>query len=275
MNNGATERWHLGKFGLLSHALSLGVILNCAVMTATNAQAQSVIYYDTKSAQAKKILFIGNSLTFVNQLPLVLAALIFDSNTASDLKLAEVVEGGATLSQLYYNSDAQKTIKSDGPWTDVVLQEQSEHMVIQPDSTSQFAGAFAQVISQAGARPIIYETWCHSDKTYEQAKIKDVLKDIAQQNRALFVPAGEAFALCREQHPEIGLYSDDRHPSLQGTYLAACVFYAKIFNRSPVGLPSDLTLVDQKSHEHLRIMTIDPKMANTLQQIALRASSLN
>jgi hypothetical protein len=64
---------------------------------------------------------------------------------------------------------------------------------------------------------------------------------------ALVVPAGLAFARARAARPELELYQPDkRHPSLAGTYLAACTVYAALFGRSPAGssytagLPSEL-----------------------------------
>jgi len=50
------------------------------------------------------------------------------------------------------------------------------------------------------------------------------------------IPAGLAFARARERQPELDLYAPDkRHPSLAGTYLAACTTYAALTGKSPVG----------------------------------------
>jgi hypothetical protein len=265
----------LPKFATQLKLLLLAISCLSFSGQSVKAQQQSVLFFESKSPTARKILFIGNSLTFVNQLPLTLAALVFDSKTAQEMKLAEVVKGGATLKELYLDTDAAKTIKADGPWTDVVLQEQSQTMMQNPELTSQFAGIFAKAIVAAGARPVIYETWSHRDQAYSQGRIKEVLKNIAVANNALFVPAGEAFNICRNRHPDIVLYSDDRHPSQIGTYLAACVFYGKLFGRSPVGLPTDLSLVDPTSHVSAKLMSVDPKIAKTLQEIALEAVENN
>ena len=61
------------------------------------------------------------------------------------------------------------------------------------------------------------------------------------------IPAGLAFANAIAKQPDTVLYeSDKRHPSLAGTYLAACTAYATLFGKSPVGLaytaglPADL-----------------------------------
>jgi len=69
-------------------------------------------------------------------------------------------------------------------------------------------------------------------------------------------PAGEAWQLARQTHPEINLYADDRHPSTAGTYLAACVFYITLFNKPVTGATS---------------LTLDKSQAKILRQIAEQA----
>ena len=53
---------------------------------------------------------------------------------------------------------------------------------------------------------------------------------------ALVVPVGLAWEQIRKQRSVAYLYSDGKHPSLHGTYLAACVFYAVLFDESPIGI---------------------------------------
>jgi hypothetical protein len=56
------------------------------------------------------------------------------------------------------------------------------------------------------------------------------------ENNALVIPAGLAFARAIRKQPELNLYAPDkRHPSLAGTYLAACTVFAALTGRSPVG----------------------------------------
>ena len=75
--------------------------------------------------------------------------------------------------------------------------------------------------------------------TYEgmQDRLTESYTEMAQNNESLLAPIGIAWKDIREQHPEINLYSSDgSHPSIQGSYLAACVFYAILFDDSATNL---------------------------------------
>ena len=59
----------------------------------------------------------------------------------------------------------------------------------------------------------------------------------ANANDALVIPAGLAFAKAIAKRASIELYqADKRHPTLAGTYLAACTVYATLYRKTPVGL---------------------------------------
>ena len=58
---------------------------------------------------------------------------------------------------------------------------------------------------------------------------------MAQDNQALVAPVGEAWWTVREEQPDIALYADNTHPNPTGTYLAACVFYATLFESPCTG----------------------------------------
>lgn len=70
-----------------------------------------------------------------------------------------------------------------------------------------------------------------------QQRLRESYLEMAVNNNCWVAPAGAAWQLVRTQNPGINLYSPDgSHPSAAGTYLVACVFYATLFQESPVGL---------------------------------------
>jgi hypothetical protein len=70
-----------------------------------------------------------------------------------------------------------------------------------------------------------------------QQQLRGRYLDMANGNGAIVAPVGEAWKNVIALNPAFDLYSaDESHPSVHGTYLAACVFYATIYRQSPAGL---------------------------------------
>jgi hypothetical protein len=101
-------------------------------------------------------------------------------------------------------------------------------------------------IEGAGATPIFFLTWAHRDGLPEsglqdyqtmQFQVDIGYLGIARELSAAISPVGYAWLLAKGQNPNLDLWqADGSHPSEEGTYLAACVFYAVIFRESPKGL---------------------------------------
>jgi hypothetical protein len=70
-----------------------------------------------------------------------------------------------------------------------------------------------------------------------QQRLRESYLEMTENNMAMVAPVGAAFARSMALDSTLNLYSpDNSHPSMAGTYLAACVFYASTFQNSPVGL---------------------------------------
>lgn len=193
-----------------------------------------------------RVLFLGNSFTYVNDLPSTFAQLA--QSAGRPVQVAMVANGGETLAQHAASSDDLNEISSQA-WTYVVLQEQSETpatAVGRDDYTYPAASALASRAEAAGAVPLLFMTWAHRDglpdsglPSYEamQQQIDAAYLVIADELNVPVAPVGFTWYMVRHDHPDIDLWQDDgSHPSVAGTYLAACVFYASIFRQSPVGL---------------------------------------
>jgi hypothetical protein len=130
-----------------------------------------------------------------------------------------------------------------------VLQEQSEIPSVPQLRTQEMypaARLLAGQIRAAGATPLFFIPWAHQNgwpdygmHTYEamQTQIDQGYLLIASELNAPVVPVGMAWWMARRKDSQLQLWqADDSHPTQQGTYLAACVFYAVIFRQSPIGL---------------------------------------
>jgi hypothetical protein len=94
----------------------------------------------------------------------------------------------------------------------------------------------AAIIARYGARPVLFMSWAYKDAPEMTAQLAEQYTIAGNANDALVVPAGLAFAKAIARRPSLELYQPDkRHPTLAGTYLAACTTYAAIEKKSPLG----------------------------------------
>lgn len=203
-----------------------------------------ICFFDGESCL--RILFIGNSYTYVNDLPNLFSDLAW---SGGHVVLADsAVQGGWRLLD-HDNSSATIAKLQTGKWDEVVLQEQSQ---IPADRTNREAEMYpaardlAAKIQAIGAVPLFYVTWGHQqgwpeDGLYNYTSMQNQLligyQNIADELDAPMAPVGPAWEKALERDPSLQLWqSDGSHPSLAGSYLAACVFYAVIFRQSPEGL---------------------------------------
>ena len=101
---------------------------------------------------------------------------------------------------------------------------------------TEYAKKDADIVRSHGTRPIFFMSWAYADKPEMTAQLAEAYTVAGNANDALVIPAGLAFARARSMQPELNLYvPDKRHPSLAGTYLAACTTFAALTGRSPVG----------------------------------------
>jgi hypothetical protein len=100
----------------------------------------------------------------------------------------------------------------------------------------EYAKKHADTVRANGAKPIFFMSWAYKDKPEMTAQLAEQYTIAGKANGAQVVPAGLAFARSVALKPDLELYMPDkRHPSLAGTYLAACTVYAALFGKSPVG----------------------------------------
>ena len=206
-----------------------------------------------------RVLFIGNSYTSVNDLPGTFADLGWSAGYR--IETAALDQGGWTLAQ-HAADPATATMLGSERWTYVVLQEQSEIPSTSVSRTEQMDPAATKLVNMVrlkGEAPIFYLTMAHEDgypevglSTYQsmQAAIDIGYMDIAQELGVPVAPVGVAWQSVVDQADAPSLWqTDGSHPTLGGTYLAACVFFAAIFHRSPVGLGDDGGLSPSQARE--------------------------
>ena len=181
-----------------------------------------------------KVLFIGNSFTARNDLPGMIAALAAAAGGRLEHRLVSV--GGASLRTHWNKGEAAAAIRG-GRYDYIVLQEQSTLPVKNAARMHENVRLFDGVIRAAGAKTALYLTWARRHAPAAQKAITDAYQSIGRELGATVVPAGVAWERFLAAHDRPALHDkDESHPTVAGSYLAACVFFATLFGRSPVGV---------------------------------------
>lgn len=201
---------------------------------------------DPQDASCTRVLFIGNSLTFYNDLPNMFSQLAHSGK--HKVAVGMYAQGGWALEDHAKSAESINTIQSQ-KWTYVVLQEHSQFPAVEGWRLYNMypaARTLAGQIRDTGATPLFYLTWARRNGfpeygmyDYEsmQTQVNSGYYGIASELSVPVVPVGSAWRLALAEHAELTLFQDDgNHPTEQGSYLAACVFYEAIFQESPVGL---------------------------------------
>lgn len=183
------------------------------------------------AAGAVRILFIGNSYTYYNDMPQMLAAMAAAGGHETDVK--SVTEGGASLGRLWRKGEALDVLAREH-WDYVVLQEHSLLPLSDRRAMEHAMRLFDERIRAAGARTVLYVTWARAFAPESQGAINAAYEGIGAELRACVVPVGPAWSIALARQPKPALYdSDESHPTLTGSYLAAYVFYRMLFGRLP------------------------------------------
>ena len=185
-----------------------------------------------------KVLFIGNSFTARNDLPGLVARLAIARGKTLQHRL--ISAGGASLRTHWNAGEALKAIQG-GQYDHVVLQEQSTLPVKNAKRMHENVRLFDEAIKAAGAKSVLYMTWARGDAPESQQAITDAYAGIGRELGAAVVPVGLAWQRFLGEHSRPALHDRDQsHPTLAGSYLAACVFLAVLFQVSPVGIDGEL-----------------------------------
>ena len=212
-----------------------------------------------------RVLFIGNSYCYVNDLPALVSSLAIANPRGPKIVVESVTPGGATLKAQFETTGALEKIRAGG-WTHVVLQGQSVEPIANPDEFQLYAGKLAEEIKKVGAKVVFYQTWARKEgaKEYTEAwsggtpKKMQTALDAAYAKAAsacggVCVRAGDAWAAALAEKDPLNLFDDDgSHPNVDGTYLTACVFYELLTSESCIGVDSKREGLNKKDAARLQ-----------------------
>ena len=222
------------------------------------------------SQEEIRVLFLGNSYTYVNDLPKIIEDIATNENKV--FKHASVTPGGCTLFQHVESQTPLSKIRQ-GNWDFVVLQEQSQlpvidyyrHNTLKPSYKALYDSI---MLYNPNAKVVGYMTWgrryggqqcvnfgeglyCSADFVdfnHMQDTLTAAYCENAYATNSYVAPVGEAWKAALATDPSLVLHSNDNsHPSYDGSYLAACVFYSVLWNKTPIGIYHDKQIDEAKA----------------------------
>ncbi|MCZ6758491.1 MAG: SGNH/GDSL hydrolase family protein [Bacteroidetes bacterium] len=216
------------------------------------------------------ILFIGNSLTYTNDLPQTLERLLSYSDHG-EVEVESIAHPNYGLEDHWYRGTAGESI-TKGNW-DVVIMQQGPSATEGRPSLLEYSQRFAELIKLGGATPAMFMIWPSASRRSDMFGVSDSYKTAAELTEGLLFPVGEAWTLIWARDSSISLYgSDGFHPSKTGSYLAALVMYQQLANRDPRELPADAAKINLPE-EVVRLLQKAAFDANELHARILTSSS--
>src|SRR2546423_500732 len=176
-------------------------------------------------------LFIGNSLTYANDLPGLVSALA--AADGGRLATTVVAYGGFALEDHWSNGDALRAIDRGG-WSVVVLQQGPSGLPESQTNLREWTASFDERIRNAGARTALFSVWPAATGPASFDAVARSYSAAAAAVGGIYLPVTRAWLEAWRRDSSLPLYSSDSfHPSAMGSYLAAVAIYAVLSGRSP------------------------------------------
>gem|GEM_PF-3122738 len=216
-----------------------------------------------------RILFLGNSLVFYNDMPVIFETIA--KCAGKNVYVASITQGSSTMTKFADRSTdigEQAYIALTTRQWDYVIIEPSRRITPYENTVMNAELAAAKRLQElatgAGAEILLYNVWGQntgimtiyqaeegtaqthsvgSKKVTRQGHAK-WMHDVAERVSASLggvkiLPAGYAFENFLALYSDVNLYvSDNAHPSFEGSYLAACTIFATIFNERVSSYPA-------------------------------------
>jgi len=234
------------------------VILSCQ---ATRSPAQAEESAAIPKAPAR-ILFVGNSFTYYNGgLETHVRELAKSANPPRILETERATQGGATL-RILFGKEAVLTRIREGHFDVVVLQEDIPELVEHSmEPFFEYVRLFDQEIKKSKARTVLFMAWPYQRLNWVSLpEITQAHQAIARKLQLTVAPVGTALAKSLELNPGLAMLGPDReHETRHGTYLAASLIYATLFQENPAGFsycPEGIAPAEARQLQQLAWQTV-------------------
>jgi hypothetical protein len=187
--------------------------------------AADVLAKDPPGHRTIRVLYVGNSYTFGNDMPGMVTTMSKMFPGTVQIESKSVARGGATLEDHWATGDVEGELR-ERKWNFVVLQERSRRPLDDPKRMLHFGRLLGQAIRSSGARTVLFLTWPRQSRPEDMNALEAGYRALARDLNATIAPVGPAWLAAIRRTPSIALYQEDgSHPTHLGSYLTACVIY--------------------------------------------------
>ncbi|MGL1901351.1 MAG: carbohydrate-binding protein [Fibrobacterales bacterium] len=207
----------------------------------------------------QRVLFVGNSYTFYNNMPELVEAMI--RSEGYEVIVERSTKPGAWWD---FHDDTAEAVTLDlieqGNYDAVIIQNNSKSS-LDAERFLTHGAVLIDAIKESGARALLYETWgreaYNAADGIDQDTISAMYQALANQENISVVPVGTLWQEVRDADATLGndLFSNDgSHPSPLGSYFIAMTFYRYLTKMSVADLPKALegVSVDEQKLEALK-----------------------
>jgi hypothetical protein len=186
-----------------------------------------------------RILFIGNSLTYVHDVPSLVTAIARQVGD-DDLGTGTIAFPDFSLEDHWYEGSAATSLARQ-EWEYVVMQQGPSSLPESQRHLESWSLRLAPAIRASGAVPVLYAVWPHIQRRADAPNVLVSYRNAARAVSGRLAPAGAAWDSVLASGDQLPLYSSDGlHASPYGAWLAAVVIYATVRGIDPATLPTTL-----------------------------------
>ena len=170
-----------------------------------------------------RVLFIGNSHTYFNDMPELFARMVREM-TGEKPEVTMLAYSGRSLAWHREEYFSIRFALLYGGFDFCVLQQQA-HPFPGEEATFRSAHEILELCRKCNVQPVIYMTWAKKDEPEMTEVMSRAYRKLAGEENVLLAPVGELFAEVQQKHPESDLFwNDGAHASVYGDYLIAATF---------------------------------------------------
>ncbi len=184
----------------------------------------------------KKILFVGNSHTYFNDMPQMVQELF--TCTEEPVFITMLTHGGMTLDWHFHQEQTRFNILY-GEYDYIVLQ-QAAHPFDGYQALSDGVSAIQGLSKGMSSQFVLYMTWAEKAHPENQPEMSEAYLRVSREQGTKLAPVGEIWQQFRKEFPQWELYfRDGAHASPLGSFLAACCIFRAISEKN---LPDTIQL---------------------------------